>query len=1110
MRSFYLSTITTLLFLSCTSSNKISFVDEIKDKFRSPTDENTLWTYWYWLRDDISKEGITKDLQAMKKVGIGTAFIGNINPEEIDGKIPMLSDQWWDHMVHAVEEGKRLGVDIGVFNCPGWSQSGGPWVTYDKAMRHLVYSEIKVEGGRKLDIKLEKPVVGGEISTPYDNRSLAVKSRKDIFQDTHVLAFKSIIEENNIVNMKNSKIKVHPSIVDYHNLFDLDSTTVSSFTGSTNKYTFDFQLNNPMTVRNLTLNVSNNIINQKCEIYAKLNGKFSLIKSYEVERVNLMVNVGPNVLAPVSISIPETYSKDFRIVFTNKEKNILNSFKAETIKSWKLSEIILSAAPKLEDYNEKNLGKMHPTPFPKWDDYLWDQQRELSIDGLKIKPSNVIDISKTMDSEGRISWDAPEGNWTILRFGMTPTGTKNSPSAPQGKGYEIDKANSRLAKYHFEQYVGKLLDKIPEESKEAFKYVIADSYEMGSQNWSDDYKEKFVERYNYDPVKYLPVFSGRIVGSVDESERFLWDLRRLTADLIAYEYVGGLKKVSNDHNLMLWLENYGHWGFPSEFLLYGGQSDLISGEFWNEGSLGDVECKSASSAAHIYGKKRVSAEAFTAAGRPYVRHPALLKKRGDWSFTEGINHFVLHLYIHQPDDKRIPGVNAWFSTEFNRHNTWFYQSKSYFDYLRRCQYMLQLGEYSADVCYFIGENAPIMTGSRNPELPEGYSYDYINSDVILNKLDVVDGKFILPNGISYELMVLPQLKTMTPETLSKIESLVSKGGKIYGQAPNSSPSLKNYPNSDLLVKKISKSMWSGEDNIRTYGKGNVIDKIPLSEVLDKLEIKKDVDLGGDYSVLWTHRADENMDIYFLTNQSDKKIVYQPSFRIKDKHPELWDPITGETRPLIDYEQKEDRIQIDIEMLPYQSWFVIFSDEKQTITDYDAKNFPDYKLLQKIDSPWEVEFENKSFGPQEEKVFDQLSDWTLNKDEKIKFYSGSATYKNKFTVEGELNKLDKIFLDLGEVGVMASLKINGTDMGTTWIAPHHFDISSAIKTGENQIEIEVVNVWRNRLTGDSFLKKEKRFTSVSVDGDTSDLGLILSKKDSLISSGLIGPVSIKAY
>jgi len=421
--------------------------------------------------------------------------------------------------------------------------------------------------------------------------------------------------------------------------------------------------------------------------------------------------------------------------------------------------------------------------------------------------------------------------------------------------------------------------------------------------------------------------------------------------------------------------------------------------------------------------------------------------------------------------------------------------------------MLQLGEYSADVCYFIGENAPIMTGSRNPELPKGYSYDYINSDVILNKLDVVDGKFILPNGISYELMVLPQLKSMTPETLSKIESLVSKGGKIYGQAPNSSPSLKDYPNSDLLVKKISNSMWSGDNNIRTYGKGNVIDKIPLHEAMDVLEIKQDVDLGGDYSVLWTHRANENMDIYFLTNQSDKKIVFKPSFRIKGKQPQLWDPITGDIRPLNNYEQKEGRLYVDIEMLPYQSWFIIFSDKKQSITDSNNKNFPDYEILNKIDSPWTVDFENKSFGPKEEKVFDQLSDWTLNKDEKIKFYSGSATYKNKFTFKGELNKSDKIYLDMGKVGVMASLKINGKDLGTTWIAPHHFDISSAIKIGDNQIEIEVVNVWRNKLTGDSFLKKEKRHTYVSVD-QSPEQGLILSKEDSLISSGLIGPVIIK--
>ena len=222
---------------------------------------------------------------------------------------------------------------------------------------------------------------------------------------------------------------------------------------------------------------------------------------------------------------------------------------------------------------------MHPTPFPAWDSYIWNQQNDVSNKDQKIESNSVLDISDKMDAEGNLVWNAPEGNWTIQRFGMTPTGTKNSPAAPQGKGYEIDKANKELAQFHYNQFIGELLKRIPEESKSAFKYVIADSYEMGSQNWTDGYEKKFESKFGYNPKKYLPVFSGRIVESVEESDRFLWDLRRSVADAVANEYVGGLKEASNKDNLKLWLENYGHWGFPSEFLMYGGQSDLVSGEF---------------------------------------------------------------------------------------------------------------------------------------------------------------------------------------------------------------------------------------------------------------------------------------------------------------------------------------------------------------------------------------------------------------------------------------------------------------------------------------------------------------------------------------------------
>lgn len=1079
----------TLLFLAvstlitCTTAEKQqepSF-ETIKSGFVTPKDDNTLWCYWYWIGDDISKEGITKDLEAMKKAGIGGAFIGNINPEEKDGKVPMLSEEWWDHMVYAVNEGNRIGVDIGVFNCPGWSQSGGPWVKPEMAMRHIIYSETKVIGGKKIDLQLVKPAKA--------------------FQDVYVLAFPSIKSEQNTLSDKNARIKISPTIKNANNLIDNDTLTVAGFSKAVKNYQVDITSNKTITARSLRLIPSKDEIKLKCDVLANIGGTYKLIKSFTVDRSKLTPNVGPDKYAPILIALPETKSSGFRLKFKVLD-GVFQSVNDPEGKAqkWNLSEIMISEAAGLEDYAEKDLGKMHPTPFPAWDSYLWSQQEKVDDDNLKIAIENVIDISDKMDASGHLSWDAPKGNWTIQRYGMTPTGTKNAPSAPRGKGYEIDKANKELVQFHYKQFIGELLKRIPEESKSAFKYVVADSYEMGSENWTDGYEKKIETKFGYNPKKYLPVFSGRIVGSVEESNRFLWDLRRSIADAVAHEYVGGLREASNKDNLKLWLENYGHWGFPSEFLMYGGQSDLVSGEFWNEGTLGNIECKAASSAAHIYGKPIVSAEAFTAANRTYVRHPAMLKKRGDWSYTEGINHFVLHVYIHQPDDNHVPGINAWFSTEFNRHNTWFKKGKAYFDYLRRCQYLLQQGKYAADVCYFIGENAPIMTGVRKPELPDGYSYDYINAEVILNRLTVKDGKFMLPDGMSYSLMVLPPFKTMRPELLAKIEALVKQGGKIYGQAPEKSPSLQNYPESDKQVKMLAEKMWgSSNGKLKKYGEGFIVDGLELQDALDTLSIVKDVDINSKLPVLWTHRTMPDMEIYFLTNQSDEEINLSPSFRVNGLKPQLWDAMTGTIRPLSEFTEKDGRITVPINMKANQSWFVVFSNSEIDDSKSYNKNFPELTIVQTLETPWKVDFKNKEIGPKKIIDFPKLTDWITSDNEKIKYYSGTAVYTSTFNYKKDLGAKD-ILIDLGNVGVMASVKINGKPIGTTWIAPYQLNATNAIKDGENTIEVEVANVWRNRITGDKLLPKDKKTTWLLVDSITPE--------ESLIPSGLMGPVTIQ--
>lgn len=1064
----------------CAESDRIAEIDakKIQSDFITPDENNKVWCYWYWINDDISKEGITKDLEAMKAVGIGAAFIGNINPVGVDGPVPLFSDEWWDCMVHAVNEGKRIGVDIGTFNCPGWSMSGGPWVKSEMAMRHIVYSETNVKGSGEVQLKLIQP--------------------KEEFQDTHVLAFPTIQAEKIKLSNKNSKIKITPQIDAVTNLIDGDTSSEALFSADARAYTFEINSDIFINARSIQLFPGKHGFNAACELFAKDDGAYKPVKSFLFERANTAVNVGPDTYGPVSISLPDTYSNAFKLVCKNEGGQWRNDAG--------FSEIKISEAPILEHYTEKKLGKMFPSPLPKWDSYIWKNQEDIGEEEFKINDSQIIDLSDKMDAKGQLTWEVPDGEWTIMRFGMTPTGTTNSPSAPQGKGYEIDKASRKIARFHYEKYVGELMRRVPKENRSAFKYVIADSYEQGSQNWTDGFEEKFEAKFAYSPKEYLPVFSGRVVNSIEESNRFLWDLRRSIADAVAYEYVGGLREISNENNLKLWLENYGHWGFPSEFLMYGGQSNLVAGEFWNEGSLGNIECKSGSSAAHIYGKPVTSAEAFTASGKAYLRHPAMLKRRGDWSFTEGINHFVLHLYIHQPDDKRMPGVNAWFSTEFNRHNTWFRQSKTWIDYLRRCQHLLQQGKYAADVCYFIGEDAPMMTGARNPELPEGYSYDYINAEVILNRLSVKDGKFVLPDGMSYSIMVLPPIKTMRPELLAKIESLVRQGGVIFGQPPEKSPSLENYPASDQQVKELAQKLWGSEKEegtqLKKYGNGYVIDELDLKSALGILDISKDVDIQSDLPVLWTHRTLPDMELYFMTNQSEEEISFTPSFRVKGLKPQLWDAVTGEIRPLNEYKEENGRTLVPLNMQPLQSWFIVFTNSgEENLVKGTKSNFPELKSLQDIDNTWTVDFQNKDIGPKDPVLFEALSDWAKSDDEKIKYYSGTANYKTSFEVKS-LPESQELFINLGNIGVMARVTLNGIDVGATWIAPYRLKVSQYLIEGKNTIEIEVVNLWRNRLLKDRQLPIDERYTWHLVD-DMKD-----GEKPQ--SSGLIGPVSIEYY
>ncbi len=812
-----------------------------------------------------------------------------------------------------------------------------------------------------------------------------------------------------------------------------------------------------------------------CELEASSDGReFQPVCTVPVSRklVMQMTAKGPIMLAPVSAGFPAVTAKVFRIKFSKPCDPV---------------QITLSAAVRIDRYMEKRLATMFEGSQPPFDYYTWPLKAEPERPELVVRKESVVTIQLSGDANGQLDWEAPAGPWVVQRVTAVPTGV-GSPT-----GLEVDKMNPAAVKAHIEAFVDKLISRLPASERRSLKRIMIDSWEVGSQNWTDDFFADYQSRYGYDPQPFLPTLSGRVVGGTDQSDRFLWDLRRMVADRIDRDFIGTLREEAHRRGLKLWLENYGHGAFPAEFLSYAHCTDEIGGEFWNSPPRDQPNLPIASSAAHIYGKKEVFAEAFTC-GVPFRSTPAGIKTMGDHAYSRGINQFVLHVYLHQPDERK-PGVYA-FGTEFYRHTPWFDYVNPFIDYQRRCTVMLQRGNPVADVAYYITEDAPKMHGPHEPALPGGYDSDFINADAIENRLAVKDGRFVLPDGTSYKLLVLPAGETMRPAVLKKIKELVEAGGAVQcATAPVRSPSLQDYPACDAAVRTMAKGLWGG---------GKIITETNLTNVLTQLKTPPDV--VAPKGIIWKHRRDGEREIYFLANEAATPAKAKVLFRVSGRQPDLWDPVTGQRRPLPRFTAGADgRTEIELEFAPSGSCFVVFGNQ---LADgggqLAARNFPEYKPVVEVTGPWEVAFDPQWFYPDNGtggKVrFEKLEDWTTRPEEAIRYYSGVATYRKTF--ECQLPAANgQLYLDLGVVHDLARVRLNGQELGIVWTEPYRLAVGSALKAGSNTLEIEIATPWINRIRGDDTLEKSQRRTFL-----IETFGAI-NKGRSPFPSGLLGPVRV---
>lgn len=989
--NFFGSIIWTFYLLTTLLSCQTSIDDKLKEAFQNPPDSSKPGVYWYFMDGNLSREDMTKDLESMKEVGISNLIFLEVGIGVPRGPVDFMSDEWQDLYVHAVREAERLGIKILLGAGPGWCGSGGPWVKPEESMKHLVFSEIEIEGNKKVDIELPIP----------EQRSTVWHQMKDpYYEDVAVYA------------IPNSAV---PVIAD---------------------------------------------INEKA--------------LYERDPYSSKPNVKPYL-------------------------------------------------PALANYDEPANSKV-------------------------LYHSEIVNVTKYLQANGHLVWDAPKGKWTIIRMGKRVTGASSRPGPVPAIGLESNKMDTLAFRNHLKNYTDILLEKTaPRKAGVGWTGFHMDSWESGAQNWTEGIVGEFKKRRGYDPEPYFLAYTGRAIESVEITERFLWDLRQTCKELVLENHVEFGKTYAHKHGLELTIEPYDM--NPAGDLDLGAIADVIMAEFWSKdfGYQTSYAVIQATSIAHIKGHPVVGAEVFTANNnQAWQEYPWSMKSQSDWALAHGINRFVYHTFAHKPlGEEHRPGMTMGpYGVHWDRGQTWWPMVDAYHQYISRCSHMMQQGQAVADILYLTPEGAPMVFTppadalEANGAIPDkkGYGFDGCSPKMLMERAEVENGKIVFPGATSYEIMVLPNFETMTPELLKTIIALVEKGAKIIGTPPLKSPSLMGYPNCDKEVVELAKKLWGSlktpeATSEMKYGKGTIfwggeLHNLPANElypsykntvkILSELNIAEDFKSANN-TIRFGHRKTDDKDIYFIANRTNDFQKTACTFRASGE-PEIWMGTTGETRKITNYTTKNGLTTIPLEFFPYESYFVTFSGSNvKPASNQEAGNFPVFTEVKTIEGAWDVSFNSKFGGPEHIK-FDELQDWTKHEMRGIKYYSGIATYKK--TVQIDKLQDNPYYIDLGVVNDMARVKLNGKDMGVIWCAPWRIDISWALKKGKNELEIQVANRWINRLLGDR-LEPDANVRTVKFENGllggkefttgrytfTTDAAMRSFKFTEPLSSGLLGPVKI---
>lgn len=1097
MKTKRLMTVGALLLPLLAGFHSFAQTANVQAGFRNPPPAAWPRAWWHWTSSNVSKEGITKDLEWMKRVGIQGMQMGDVqynSGQVVQNKVVFGSPEWLDALKYTASEAQRLKLEFTMFTSAGWSLTGGPWVKPEQAMKKVVWSETRIDASKVETIKLPQPpssegpgplLPGG---TP----------RTGFYKDVAVIAFKTpaaeLMGEGNRPVVTTSK-----GVVDASTLFDQDISTGIIMPLADDKTAWiQLAYNKPFPARAITLGARGRGI-----AIGKLQASNDGVNFKTIITTPGKLGYRPGVIR--TYAFPEVTAKYFRLVFTNaapQPGEIISEVTTAPISDYPMTEITLHSGARIDRWQEK-------ANFNQLFEYS-NTETPAEPENAVIKKDDIIDLTAKMAADGTLNWTPPPGNWTIMRFGYALTGAKNRPAVPAGSGYEADKMSVSAVTSYMDNYTAPLKKAMGPLYGKSLQYMVMDSWEAGITNWTDLMPEEFMKRRGYSLLKYMPALAGHIVDDPNTSERFLWDFRRTIVDLIAENHYGTVTNYLAKDGIGTYSEAGGVSLESTEDALLNKKFVTIPmGEFWvkdlHPSSMYYEDIRGAASASHIYGKGLVAAESFTGGN---FEAPNKLKNIADYWFTQGVNRMVFHTSAHQPLDTK-PG-NTMVGTHINRNITWAELGRPFMTYLARNMYMLQRGLYAADMVYLLNEGAPATMpfwgAGVQPATPEGYSFDYTNADGLLTRMSVDDkGNIVLPDGLKYAILVLPPSDEMTLPVLRKIKEMALAGATIVGPKPTRCPSLTGTPDADDEMKEITFDMWGDLDGIsrttRTFGKGRVYWGMPLQKVLMGKGVIKDVDDHRSIDeVSFIHRHDGDKEIYLLDNRTDSVQTMRVKFRVRGKEATFFHPDRGTSEPA-SYQMNANNTEVPVNLNPHETIFVLF--DKATTQATRKIPQPVTRLVADINGPWQLSFPNGWGAPTAAQMLNSLTSWTANADVGIKYFSGTAAYTKTVDLKPGMLK-GKMKIDLGRVGDIAVVTVNGGTPDTLWKAPYVTDLGSRLKAGKNTIVIKVTNQWTNRIAGDGQAaagQKVLAFAPPTFGGNNP------LRNPPLPESGLLGPVKI---